>query len=187
MASSRIALALVAGVAATLVACGAAPTAGKSPGPAASGTGGASSSPVASSSLNPAQIDFCTLLTAAEASQLAGTPLTHTQGGGAGNTAPCVYASGVAISVAVKLVLFPDAASAQTVYGAQVRTFRQKGCTVTELSGLGDAAAVFQCPPPTGGSVDVVKGSVLLVIATTRVIPSVAAFQTAAATALSRF
>jgi hypothetical protein len=146
-------------IALTAMACGTAsgtPPPAPSPSPTASlggggggGGGGASnpaspsgaSTPASSASVGPtpslSDVDPCTLLGESDASTLIGTTVLHTQGGGAGTKAPCVYGNSNHDSVAVAIRLAPDAAAAGQLMTAQMNSMKAEGFTVTPVD-LGD-------------------------------------------------
>jgi hypothetical protein len=172
-----------------LVACSNNSTATASPTP--NGGSAKAAAPVAAAAPNPSQVDRCTLLTAQEASQMAGVAVVYTQGGGVGYTGPCVYTAGNKVNIAINLFAAPDAASAKAYFDAGVRLAQGKGIAPTVLSSLGDAAAAYRSPSTPGAAgIWVVKGAVVLNIGTLIVsgpIPTMDAMQAAAKLALGRF
>jgi hypothetical protein len=180
---------LVAAAMLGLVACSNNSTATASPTP--NGGSAKAAAPVAAAAPNPSQVDRCTLLTAQEASQMAGVAVVYTQGGGVGYTGPCVYTAGNKVNIAINLFAAPDAASAKAYFDAGVRLAQGKGIAPTVLSSLGDAAAAYRSPSTPGAAgIWVVKGAVVLNIGTLIVsgpIPTMDAMQAAAKLALGRF
>jgi hypothetical protein len=172
-----------------LVACSSNATATASPTPN-SGSAKAAA-PVAAAAPNPSQVDRCTLLTAQEASQMAGVAVVYTQGGGVGYTGPCVYTAGHAVNIAINLYSASDAASAKAYFDAGVQLAQSKGITATVISSLGDSAAAYRTPrAPGAAAIWVLKGAVVLDIGTLIVsgaIPTMDALQAAAKIALGRF
>src|SRR3984893_9170324 len=180
---------LVAAAMLGLVACSstAAPTAPPTP-----TSGSVKAAPrAAAAAPNPSQVDRCTLLTAQEASQMAGVTVVYTQGGGVGYTGPCVYTAGHTVNIAINLFSASDAASAKAYFDAGVQVAQSKGITATVISSLGDAAAAYRTPnTPGAAGIWVVKGAVVLNIGTAIVsgpIPTMDAMQAAAKLALGRF
>jgi hypothetical protein len=180
---------LVAAAMLGLVACSSNATATASPTPN-SGSAKAAA-PVAAASPTPSQVDRCTLLTAQEASQMAGVPVVYTQGGGVGYIGPCVYTSGTKINIAINLYSASDAATAKAYFDAGLQLAQSKGITPTVISTLGDSAAAYRTPgAPGAAGIWVLKGAVVLDIGTLVIsgpIPTMDALQAAAKTALARF
>src|ERR1700730_7899423 len=180
---------LVAAAMLGLVACSNNSTATPSPTPNSNSAKAAR--PAAAAAPNPSQVDRCTLLTAQEASQMAGVTVVYTQGGGVGYTGPCVYTAGHTVNIAINLFSASDAASAKAYFDAGVQLARSKGITPTVLSSLGDSAAAYRTPgAPGAAGIWVVKGAVVLNIGTAIVsgpIPTIDAMQAAAKLALGRF
>ena len=180
---------LVAAAMLGLVACSNNSTATASPTPNSASAKAAA--PAAAVAPNASQVDRCTLLTAQEASQMAGVAVVYTQGGGVGYTGPCVYTSGHKVNIAINLYSASDAASAKAYFDAGLQLAQSKGITPTVLSSLGDSAAAYRTPGAPGvAAIWVVKGAVVLDIGTliaSGPIPSMDALQAAAKLALGRF
>jgi hypothetical protein len=180
---------LVAAAMLGLVACSNNSTATASPTPNSASAKAAA--PVAAAAPNPSQVDRCTLLTAQEASQMAGVAVVYTQGGGVGYTGACVYTSGHKVNVAINLYSASDAASAKAYFDAGLQLAQSKGITPTVISSLGDSAAAYRTPGvPGAAAIWVVKGALVLDIGTLVVsgtVPTVDALQAAAKIALGRF
>jgi hypothetical protein len=88
-------------------------------------------------SINP-----CTLLTAADASRLAGKPLTHAVGGGLGS-GTCAYSGGkVLIGAELTVKVDPSAAAAHAEFRGWVQPVPNTapGFSVITVSKLGDEA-----------------------------------------------
>jgi hypothetical protein len=180
---------LVAAAMLGLVACSSNATATASPTPNSGSVKAAP--PAAAAAPNPSQVDRCTLLTAQEASQMAGVTVVYTQGGGVGYTGACVYTSGTKVNIAINLYSASDAASAKAYFDAGLQLAQSKGITPTVISSLGDSAAAYRTPGvPGAAAIWVVKGALVLDIGTLVVsgtIPTVDALQAAAKIALGRF
>lgn len=196
----------IVSVAILVMACGSVsgtPTGSASPSPTASlggGAGGSNPAPSASSSPTGAPsasvaptaslsaLDPCGLLTESEASTLIGTTVRHSQGGGAGTKAPCVYSDSAHDSVAVAIRVAPDAAAAVQLMSAERNSQSTEGFTVTTLTGIGDMA--YEAKNKTGGintdGIYVLQGVTFFYITTLSksLDPSDDAFKTAAGVAL---
>ena len=94
-------------------------------------------------------IDPCTVLTAQEASKLAGGTLTKTEGGGVGSLR-CLYTAGDNAGVQVTVKVEADAAAAENEFPDWVHPLQAtpKGLVESAVTGLGDEAS--QTAQPKG-------------------------------------
>ncbi len=175
-------------------ACGSSSTAGSgSPSPAEP-----SPSALPSSSAVPVSYDPCVLMTSQEATALTGV----SYGAGREDTAnalkECIYGYQTADVLTIGIVQAPDLATAQADE-AQAQALLQQaanqGLPVTQIQGIGDAAAEVQASRSTGGTtinlcaIYVLKGTIFFTIsdvALNRAAPSSEALHGQASTVLSR-
>jgi hypothetical protein len=168
----RLTLALVSGlIVASLAACGSSPSTSSS---------SASSPSAAAKTPTPGPIAACKLLTAQDATQLAGE--TFTAGAEAGLT--CTYTSGNSL-VVLSVVQAPSSAAVQAALLQQQQTFGASGFTKTQLSGA-EAAYEFLQGASGLNVIEVVRGNILFVIETVGSAPTEASLKVAATTVLGR-
>lgn len=139
-------------------------------------------------------LDACKLMSPAEASQLAGRPLTFKRKEANATFATCVYEGAMQnpmdippIHVEITYGSWPDAGTAHTRFQARVQPGGRpmQNSTVTPVAHLGDEAAIKRTPDLQINSIDVRKGTAVVSFGVKPLV-SDSALTAAARTALSR-